>query len=525
MSINAIFPAGVTDITVNGLHQWDYGRKLRIEAGDLPAIIEVHFSHPGLPEAIVHTCNSSGGVAEVAIPDICLEQSAPITVWIYDVTGTQGVTVKSITLQVIARTQPPARNLPQEYVDQYIELITAINELISSISSGDLTVNLAAHAEEAERATYAITAGQAENATHATTAGQAEKATCDADGNEIPETYVKKSEGVLTTQNPVTVTQGGTGATDKINACKNLGAAMVGLGERIPAGADLNDYTTPGTFYSVSGENSATLVHTPYTETGFKLEVFNTVSYSHWIQEVKANSGAARTFRRVGSKTDGVVNWLNWYQVLQTIGGVLPVTFGGTGAGTAEEARTNLGITPANIGAAPEKHTHSTNDIATGVLPVYRGGTGADSYEGARNLLGVPSKLELTDGSLDIVGKTINGMNLMKLTTNIIKADGLIIPQKQTIYNKEIGLGSAVDKTYIVPNTDVYASDIFEAYFTSGQVVKFVGGFTLNTSATTASYEGISCAVEKTSDGKKIQFAFWCTGKAVTLKRIDKVFE
>ena len=38
--------------------------------------------------------------------------------------------------------------------------------------------------------------------------------------------------------------------------------------------------------------------------------------------------------------------------------GTLPIAQGGTGSTTAANARTNLGITPANIGAATSSHTH-----------------------------------------------------------------------------------------------------------------------------------------------------------------------
>ena len=59
---------------------------------------------------------------------------------------------------------------------------------------------------------------------------------------------------------------------------------------------------------------------------------------------------------------------------------VMRISQGGTGARTAEDARKNLG-------AAPEKHTHSGEDIASPV-PVSAGGTGAENgADGLKNLL------------------------------------------------------------------------------------------------------------------------------------------
>lgn len=114
-------------------------------------------------------------------------------------------------------------------------------------------------------------------------------------------------------------------------------------------------------------------------------------------------------------------------------GGITPIINGGTGATTAAVARSNLGITPANIGAAasshthsksqitdfpssmpasdvyswakasskpsysysevgaaPSSHNHSASNITSGTLPVSRGGTGGTTVVKALEGLGLP---------------------------------------------------------------------------------------------------------------------------------------
>ena len=174
MSITATFPQGVNEITVNGLHQWDYGRGLKIVASDLPATVEVHFAGPGMSEAVVRSCTMVGGSGTVGIPDKCLEQSAPIHAWIYHIDGNEGHTVKTIILPIIPRTQPqPFTTVPQSFTDKYTELITGVNTAIGKLTSGEVTAKNAtssAYATSSGSSTYATSAGHATSSDHAYTA-------------------------------------------------------------------------------------------------------------------------------------------------------------------------------------------------------------------------------------------------------------------------------------------------------------------------------------------------------------------
>lgn len=131
MIIKAIFPAGVTELIVHGLHQWNYGQQLEISAEALPAVVEVHFACTGMDTAVVRNCAVVGGKLTASVPDICLEQTTPIVAWVYAVGETSGETVLTVKMPIIARAQPQlAATPPEEVGDKYTEAVAAMSTLV-----------------------------------------------------------------------------------------------------------------------------------------------------------------------------------------------------------------------------------------------------------------------------------------------------------------------------------------------------------------------------------------------------------
>lgn len=131
MGLKVIVPNGRTEITVNGLHQWDYGRAIEIHAEGLPAIVEVHFACSGMETAIVRSCGTVDGKITAAIPDRCLEQTTPVTAWVYAIGETSGETILTVKMPIIARAQPQlAPTVPEDVSNKYTEAVAAMDALV-----------------------------------------------------------------------------------------------------------------------------------------------------------------------------------------------------------------------------------------------------------------------------------------------------------------------------------------------------------------------------------------------------------
>jgi hypothetical protein len=142
-------------------------------------------------------------------------------------------------------------------------------------------------------------------------------------------------------------------------------------------------------------------------ETGVRVAVKFTYANTAGTATLNVNSTGAKSIYWLGS-SDVTNAWVasevcifeydgtNWNLVNKGKGitswtgftGANPVSKGGTGATDAATARTNLGITLDNLGAAASSHSHALTDC-TGTLTVAKGGTGATDAATARSNLGI----------------------------------------------------------------------------------------------------------------------------------------
>ena len=105
--IIAKFPEDTDKIMVEGLTQWDKGRKLRIELSSIPESFEVHFANRNSKTAIVEKSTAVDGVCVVNIPDEVLTQSVDAIAWVYATPGEGvGKTIARIDMPIEERPKP-----------------------------------------------------------------------------------------------------------------------------------------------------------------------------------------------------------------------------------------------------------------------------------------------------------------------------------------------------------------------------------------------------------------------------------
>lgn len=193
------------------------------------------------------------------------------------------------------------------------------------------------------------------------------------DGAE--DNYMLLSSDYTSFKVPVSVAGGGTGATTAAAARANLGAAssshthtVANITDLTATATELNymDGVTSNVQTQLNGKSSTSHTH---TLSGDTITGFLPVSKGGTNSDLSSVRDGNIIVKQSNAETGNA-----YYSSIITV----PVANGGTGAATAADARTNLGITPANIGAATSGHTHSlSGDAFTSYLPMSKGGTGS----------------------------------------------------------------------------------------------------------------------------------------------------
>lgn len=114
-------------------YQWNYGQILRIQGGNLPKAVEVHFSlEETSGTSVTRIGTTTDGVMEAPIPDSLLEnnncsQDYTIYAYIYIEDGITGRTEHEIAIPVKARTKPEVPGTPEE-PELFRETVKAVND-------------------------------------------------------------------------------------------------------------------------------------------------------------------------------------------------------------------------------------------------------------------------------------------------------------------------------------------------------------------------------------------------------------
>ncbi|ELP4329384.1 pyocin knob domain-containing S74 family peptidase [Shigella sonnei] len=251
----------------------------------------------------------------------------------------------------------------------------------------------------------------------------------------------------LALSNALEVGQGGTGARLPEDARTNLGA-FYERQSSLESGDNLNDLNgRKAGVYNCAGNAIATVANNYPTAAAGALTVLRTNANSMVAcVQTYVTFDHARTFVRTNNGTPlNIGTWSAWKETF-TNGTIVPIANGGTGANTAAQARTNLGLVRF-VQSSGDRTLVQSTDVpyagcylqldATGRWGYYnptsnnwqplgleQGGTGARIPADARTNLGAfyENKVSLTTEDLNTINGNIAGVYKQQLSANATTA-------------------------------------------------------------------------------------------------------
>lgn len=125
---------------VDSLYQWDKNQKLEINGLTVPNTPEIHFTNKSMSEAFVRQAQKDdNGIITVDIPNVILEKSLPVYVYICAYEGELFRTLYALQIPVKARTKPSDYIYEKE--DEVLSFNELNNRLTDSIADMQLLVD------------------------------------------------------------------------------------------------------------------------------------------------------------------------------------------------------------------------------------------------------------------------------------------------------------------------------------------------------------------------------------------------
>lgn len=125
---------------VDPLYQWDKNQSLEINGLTVPNTPEIHFVNKSMSEALVRQARkNANGIITVDIPNVILEKSLPIDVYICAYVGDLFRTLYTLQIPVKARTKPSDYIYEKE--DEVLSFNALNNRLTDSIANMQTLVN------------------------------------------------------------------------------------------------------------------------------------------------------------------------------------------------------------------------------------------------------------------------------------------------------------------------------------------------------------------------------------------------